>query len=52
MHCLNSEDSMYDHVLAKIFNYVSEHEKSKFQFMESECKFDLTSLQGLFSSMN
>lgn len=45
MSCLTSNDSAYDSVLAKIFNYIAEHEESKLLF-EKDCRFDLMSLEG------
>ena len=46
MSYLTSNDSAYDMVLAKIFNYISENEESKFTFLEKECRFDLNALAG------
>ena len=47
MSYLTSNDSTYDTVLAKIFNYIAENEESKFTFLEKECRFDLNSLAGI-----
>ena len=46
MSYLTSNDSAYDTVLAKIFNYISENEESKFTILEKECRFDLNALAG------
>ena len=50
MSYLTSNDSAYDTVLAKIFNYISENEESKFTILEKECRFDLNALAGAWGA--